>query len=167
MYSAHKRVLYDPEWQSLRVSLLARNNRAGGFATLEGTKSNLVRLTAYLEAAESEQEEINRLWRILNLLNATRMGFSGQKQTGTPKDKAVQTFRDAVQKKYNAHTAKGKSIKASDETTVTQGLQRLPKAQRQKILQDLTKRQKQSGFSEARPELHKFVKQVKESLTGE
>lgn len=85
----HKEVLYDVEWQSLRVSLL------GSFTTINGVESNIVKLKNYLRSPNKV-----KLWRVLNLLNAVRMGYHGQRLVGTPQDLKVIEYRNEVQKLY-------------------------------------------------------------------
>lgn len=114
-----KRVLYRPSWQKLRVSCLAENNQLGGFNTDVGTQDNLQRLNNYLIDASDvnnvpdyvaqenlrmnitlEQEYACRVWRVLNMLNAVRMGYQGQRKGGSPMDVAVGEFRDAIQPQH-------------------------------------------------------------------
>ena len=57
-------VLYDFEWQELRTLL--------NFSTLAMTQWSLEVLRKYLR-----EGDLNRVWRVMNLLAATRMGFSG------------------------------------------------------------------------------------------
>lgn len=164
MSDKFKEVLYEPKWQALRVSLLSRNNAEGGFGSIAGTKSNLKRLDAYISAA-SGQEKHNRLWRVLNLLNAVRMGFSGQKAAGSDRDDAVVTFRNSVQKMYN-ESRKKFDVSPPGEDEVRKQLKGMSEEDRKKIRTDLVKRQKTSNYSKNRPELHKFVKTVEEYIDG-
>lgn len=85
----HKEVLYDVEWQSLRVSLL------GSFTTINGVESNIVKLKNYLRSTNKV-----KLWRVLNLLNAVRMGYHGQRLVGTLQDAKIIYFRNNVQQLY-------------------------------------------------------------------
>jgi hypothetical protein len=107
-----RNVLYDVWWQKMRVSCLAAHHQAGGFTTPQGTLDNLQRLNQYLNAPEAhhppnvtvEQERALRVWRILNLLNATHMGYQGQAQGGSEQDQAVIRYRDQIQTQYDPHT---------------------------------------------------------------
>lgn len=92
-------LLYDVGWQLLRVSLLARNNDTGGFQTLEGCEANISRLQEYLRSSSTPQEAFHRTWRILNLLNATLLGF-GQRMKGTEQEAFIIYQRDRVQRIY-------------------------------------------------------------------
>jgi hypothetical protein len=109
-------VLYDAAWQKLRVSCLSQNHRAGGFSTAAGTQDNLNRLNQYLDPTSIKQafdagavnpavktldEEYRcRIWRVLNLLNATRMGFRGQGKAGIAEDQAVGQYRDSIMEQH-------------------------------------------------------------------
>lgn len=114
-------VLYRPSWQRLRVSFLSTNHPEGGFTTIAGTNDNLKRLDNYLHdgnpehvadwtKAENlrmgftdEEEYACRIWRALNLLNAVRMGYSGQMKRGSDHDEAVRQYRDSIQPLYNGN----------------------------------------------------------------
>ena len=71
----NKEVLYDIEWQVLRVSLLKQYNSYGGWSTEEGILKNIDKLRAYYTAAETEDEAARRCWRCMNLLAATMLGY--------------------------------------------------------------------------------------------
>lgn len=75
---ASKLVLYDLEWQILRVSLLAAHNSYGGWGSLEGTRTNIKKLRDYIDAALDEQDKFNRLYRANNLLAGVRLGYAQQ-----------------------------------------------------------------------------------------
>lgn len=91
--STSKAVMYDVGWQVMRVDMLDTWKTE--------YKDNLVELSLYMSAPESEGvERVRRYWRVLNYLNAIRMGFSGQGLRDHPCDVAVKEFRDAVSKGY-------------------------------------------------------------------
>lgn len=121
-----RKVLYRPSWQRLRVSFLRENHPNGGFTTLVGTDDNLKRLNNYIFDAYSSsfematapeyvqtecarmktslQEEFAcRVWRGINLLNATRMGLSGMGLEGSEMDQAVAQYRNMLQEHYDPH----------------------------------------------------------------
>lgn len=110
--SLHKEVLYDVEWQSLRVSLL------GYFTTPGGVDRNVKKLQEYLNTVD-----VVRYWRVLNLLNAVRMGYHGQKVAGTEQDKKVIAYRDHVQELY--HICKDNFPTSWDWSKVEKDLQDL------------------------------------------
>lgn len=88
--------LYDIEWQCLRVQLL------GNWDTLEKVNDNLDRLDAYIQpdVDTSTETYITRLYQVLNLLDAVRMGYSGQGVSLSKEDIEVMGYRDIVQAKY-------------------------------------------------------------------
>jgi hypothetical protein len=104
-------VLYDVWWQKMRCSCLAAHHQNGGFTTGAGTLDNLQRLNQYLSPesvdlhrppnVSAEEEKACRVWRVLNLLNATRMGYQGMNLGGSEMDQAVQQYRDQLQPQYN------------------------------------------------------------------
>ena len=96
-----KDVLYDVEWQVLRVSCLKDFHPKGGWIKTEGVKDNLDRLNDYItKSGLTWQEYFRRSWRVLNCLNAVREGYSGQGRADDYNDKLVTEFRDFVQKLY-------------------------------------------------------------------
>jgi hypothetical protein len=91
-----KQILYDVEWQILRTQLLSKNNYTGGWASTSGASINLERLNNYLGG----NPNLVKVWRVLNLLDAVRMGYSGQQRIGSPQDKLVKRQRDKLSKIY-------------------------------------------------------------------
>lgn len=187
-----KSVLYRPSWQRLRVSCLSKNNALGGFTTTTGTTDNLNRLNNYIEDANPtnpsngietpayvtqecvrmkftlEQEYACRVWRVLNMMNATHMGFSGQGLKGSPMDRAVVEFRDLIQPGYNGNVVDRATTKW-DWDVVQFELEELWRNERywfDAIWDDLyrrqkvaTKRRRKEGdlVTNTRPELIRFV----------
>lgn len=109
-----RKVLYDVRWQKMRVSFLGAHHASGGFTTPAGTLDNLQRMNQYLsdpaayeplDASCNNYDEAYacRVWRCLNLLNATRMGYQGQGKAGSEMDEAVRTYRDRLQDQHNPH----------------------------------------------------------------
>ena len=116
----NKLVLYRPSWQRLRVSCIANNNAYNGFTTLAGTQDNCARLENYVNDARphslaeytktendamkltAEEELASRVYRVYNLLTATRMGYSGMHLTGSDLDRVVVQFRDSLVDDYSA-----------------------------------------------------------------
>jgi hypothetical protein len=99
-------VLYEFAWQKVRVGCLRKYNFRGGWTTEAGVEQNLFTLDQYLALGEAlgPPEESVRIFRVVNLLNATRMGYSGQRMgaLGEARDRieklddTVKDFRDAV-----------------------------------------------------------------------
>lgn len=187
-----RKVLYRPSWQRLRVSFLQENHPNGGFTTLAGTDDNLKRLNNYIfdafvrsgemaaaapyvqaECARMRQsldeEFASRTWRGINLLNATRMGFSGMGLKGSEMDQAVEQYRNVLQDYYDPHHVM--SAEASWNWEVVQfELEELWRNERYwftKIYDSLTKRNtravkrraKSGGpqVDQTRPELQTFL----------
>jgi len=153
--------LYDVEWQSLRVSLLNK------FVTVEGMKENLRKLREYLldTASDDDQEFFIRLYREINLLNGTRMGFSGMGLYNTEQDKMLVLARDSLQHDYEMMKRDGFTFKEIDWKKVETDLKELNKSdhpQFVKIRNNLISRKnstlKRSGTLENRQELVKFLK---------
>lgn len=71
----NKEVLYDIEWQVLRVSLLKQYNNYGGWSEESGILKNIDKLRAYFTAADMEDEAARRCWRCMNLLAAVMLGY--------------------------------------------------------------------------------------------
>lgn len=77
-------VLYDVEWQRLRVSLLGSWNGS--------VQENIDKLRDYV----GDGSDSCKVYRVLNCLNAVRMGYSGQGLRGTQDDEAVRLYRDSL-----------------------------------------------------------------------
>jgi hypothetical protein len=86
-------VLYDVEWQRLRISCLADRHKDGGWTTQEGVDDNLKRIEVYLHAARSYGESQVRKYRINNALNAVVMGYNGQGRAGSKQHRTVVNWR--------------------------------------------------------------------------
>jgi hypothetical protein len=97
-FDSRKQILYEVPWQVLRVSLLAQNSEQGGWGTLKGTQHNISVLRKYIS---QDSSSVARVWRVLNLLAAVRMGFSGAKKTGSQKDMLVQKFQQDLSDYYH------------------------------------------------------------------
>lgn len=88
--------LYDVEWQIVRVNMLGTWNK------MATARKNYAALRSYYEKAVGGQEEKRRLWRIVNYLNAVRMGYSGQLMYGSDVDKLLVVERKFFQEEYAA-----------------------------------------------------------------
>lgn len=122
-----KELQYRPSWQGLRVGFKAQHDQRGGWTTSEGTEFNLDMLKYYVRLEEPgirmqarqealamgytlEQEAAVRLYRGINLLNAVRMGNSGQGTKDTTHDLMVLATRNEFQKMQTAMYMKDLSI---------------------------------------------------------
>lgn len=155
-------VLYDTQWQALRMRL------KGNWRDTDSCAYNLSRLQAYLERAEDEQEQYFRLLRIINLLNALRMGMSGMGRIESAEALMVESFRlplqdlrDEVAKKYptdqlpewdwELQRVRARKLKEVDRTLF------------QKVLGDLQGRLEKNG-AQYRQELAQYVAILREVL---
>src|SRR5690349_17439889 len=77
-------VLYDVDWQVLRVSTLKGLQSGGGWNTPTGAKANLGVLTSYIYTLEEADADVRR-YRVHNMLNAVVMGYHGQQELGADK----------------------------------------------------------------------------------
>lgn len=111
-----RQLLYRPSWQALRVSCLSDNRTDGGWTTIDGTTRNLIKLDEYVDMHRNDQafedvdmealamgwsalvEESVRLYRVINCLNAVRMGNFGQSTDDSEHDNLVREARDNFQK---------------------------------------------------------------------
>jgi hypothetical protein len=144
----NKLTLYDVKWQALRVGLL------GNWTSYEGAVKNLERLTNYIE---EQNTSISSLWRVLNLLNAVRMGYSGQKLKGSAQDKLVQLFRNKIQPTYRLLQASGAKFDIPTRRQITEDWRALTEEQRTAIYANLSKRRDLHSHSEHRDELRWFL----------
>lgn len=88
-------LIYNVRWQTIRVSMLDSWN------TTVAVVENIDELRSYLTEvynSGNDAEYLTRCYRIINYMNAIRMGFSGQGFTGTNVDDLVLNFRIEVQK---------------------------------------------------------------------
>jgi hypothetical protein len=74
-----REVLYDADWQLLRINCLSARNADGGWTTLTGCTENLEMIHKYLYVAQLGDEGHCRRYRVNNCLNAVVMGYVGQK----------------------------------------------------------------------------------------
>lgn len=101
--------LYDLEWQALRVSLLGKwtNNRDVARNT-DALSTYLYGDGSFLHKAMNGFKALDllasRQYRVLNLLNAVRMGYHGMMYVNSEIDDMVVDIRDMVQDQYNHNT---------------------------------------------------------------
>jgi hypothetical protein len=85
-----RNVLYDVEWQLLRINTLAERRTDGGWTTMEGCKENLNTMMDYISRGRDTNV---RFYRVHNMLNAVVMGYNGQKADASL-IKEVRRFKD-------------------------------------------------------------------------
>lgn len=149
-----KQSLYWPRWQAIRVGLL------GGWTTLEGTRRNLATVKNYLQAAAGTEMETTATWQVLNLLNAVRMGNSGQGTAGSQWDTEVLRFREQLSKRYRELVDAGGQLVVPTDDQVRQGWASLSPVVQQSIVRNLTKRRELHATSAYREELSWFLRLV-------
>lgn len=157
-YKRHKLLLYDTEWQRLRVSCLKEHHAQGGWTTVEGTRDNLKRLDAYVQAAErGSAEEQVRMWRVINLLNATRMGYSGQGLQASGMDVRVFEARNYYQQRYIGKEAWDDIDLTTFGARQVKALRTLPQYWFSAIYTNLSTRRKLHADSKYRDELSWYL----------
>lgn len=100
MFEKRKLVVYDCDWQCVRVRCLKEHSENGGWTTIEGTVDNLEKLDAYMKAHTDSNDAQMRIYRVLNLLAAVRMGYSGQGLKGKQVDILVEKSLALVRSVY-------------------------------------------------------------------
>lgn len=146
-----KQTLYVPSWQALRISLLGQWN------TVNGVRANCDTLSLYIAGATNVNERLSRLWRVTNLLNAVKMGYSGQKLLDSEMYLLVLPVSRAYSQLHkNASETQAKYV-VPTELEVQDGWVSLSLKARQTILTNLTHRLDLHKESEHRPELRWFL----------
>lgn len=152
--NTQKLCLYNFEWQSFRTDL--------NFVSVEGVTRSIERCIMYL----GNGEDINKTYRVLNLMCAVRMGLSGSRKIATHEDtkKSVEakdvlagSFLSAVSllhirlKSYNKHSADSEEKMVSD-------LHEADEKDFKRVFKSLTARWTGSGQNEKnRPELKYYL----------
>lgn len=157
-----KNIIYDVEWQKLRIKI------KGNLSTEEGLVNSIQLLREYLAQRKPSIEEWLRVKRVLNLLNATRMGFHGQNLQNTKVDDLLVQYREEVRTKYkrnlslNIHLEwdfariKKDLVKLySEDIKVFEAIQKDLQLRADKTMQ-------KRGSVDTRPELIKFLSMMKE-----
>ena len=157
MNQHHKQILYDVEWQILRTQLLAKNNARGGWASVFGASCNLQRLKNYL----GKKPTIARVWRVLNLLDAVRMGYGGQRRTGSFQDKQVKKERERLSKLYSCMVSQDSFEISSEEETI-RDIAKAKEEDLKKVYVDLYSRWDKHKSSSYRGELRRFLDLIEE-----
>lgn len=131
------------------------------FSTLKSTEGCLEQLNTYLK----DRTDINRVWRVLNLLAATRMGFSGQRSILKDRarlddlenrDEAVKDFREALSKIF-ADLDKTK-ITPDSRAVMLHDLYKASTKDFNRVYKSLKNRYDKSDESIHRPELAFYLK---------
>lgn len=155
--------LYNVEWQIIRVGML------GSWNTVREVVDNIAELARYIQQVNPEiksdrAEAASRYYRVINYMNAIRMGYSGQGLTGSTQDNMVREFRDSLQKEQDKYKLQQHSKAVDGIEQVKCDLQSLywddPECFKN-ILNNLNKRKtvatKRHNTTKHRPELVSFV----------
>lgn len=160
--TTQKMSLYRFDWQILRVNL--------DFHTPESTAASLLKIHEYLDKPLEDYDTAdNKLYRVLNMLNAVLMGQNGQKKRVTTdeqlakiglKDGFVRELRDKVGEWYHAN----KIHKfAWDEELERENIRKHSAEEIKQVMDNLKKRSKFATESKkvnvykTRPELVKYI----------
>jgi len=152
-----KVVVYNIPWQLLRIQLLARYSEKGGFDTVEGVRENIQKLKNYIGG----KSDINKVWRVLNLLNATRMGYAGQDEIGSPKDKLLVKYRDQISETYK-NLKETQEFKPDTDSDIRADVRKAAPELLEKVYRDLRSRLKEqpADAGPARERLQHFLKLI-------
>jgi hypothetical protein len=150
-------VLYDVEWQLIRIDCMSARAENGGWTTNEGTEYNLEVFRNYLyEQGIRYPEWMTRQYRVNNCINAVVMGLNAQ-QDASVRINMLRRFRDTHTHKdlYGAYV----HVVALtwDWNKVAEEVSKMRKEDWQYLWVDLTKRSKNAASKTSRPELTKFM----------
>lgn len=174
---ASKEVVYDVDWQIMRVDLL------GTWTTEDSTAESIKKMKAYLDEQlaivqaggdhyKAEWQELaRRFFRVINYMNAIRMGLSGQQRSGYAGDVLVQQFRDGLQIVAERQQVTRFGYGQMDWALMNLKLINLygaDKAKFMKIYNDLTKRKgnaiRRHDTTKWRPELIRYIDMMHEIM---
>lgn len=145
MQDISKNTVYSPLWQWERIQML-------GYWKADILK-NLERCEKYL----GDKRDISKLYRVLNMLNAVRMGYHGMGLVDTTNDQRLIAYRDTVQTAYEQLKSEGFELEEITEEQVRQEWALVPTFYRDLIVGDLTIRYIKSGKSKNREDLKWFL----------
>jgi hypothetical protein len=162
MMNIQKMCLYNFEWQLLRVNL--------NFTDADTTRASIETLEEYLaKPLTGYDTRTNRLWRVLNLYNAVRMGHSGQRiLSKTPEKKLDIEAKDNLiiearrQVSWEYHSTSSKRF-AWDRESEVLAIQAAEWEDVNKVLASLNKRnkfatvKKRMDTTKTRPELLQYI----------
>lgn len=168
--SYYRQVLYDVEWQRIRVSLL------GSWGAVPGAVTSLMAVEQYVNKP-GISDYGNRIWRALNMLNAVLLSYRGgnthacwgiiqkardfysQEHVRTPMEVGFET-PDYKIWSWDKVREELKSVPAEDIKAVRQNmLHRQSAAKYYK-----RKRMSSAPIDVTRPELHQFITLLEDEL---
>lgn len=146
-----RNTVYAPHWQGIRIECL------GQWTDKKGLHANLNILTAYLGYSQMDNR-YTRSWRVLNLLNGTRMGFMGMGLKGTDLDIELVSFKQTISRQYLHFARKSNQrILTVDEARIRKEWVILEADKRKAILKDLSSRLSKHNTSKHREDLRQVV----------
>lgn len=148
MQDIRKNVVYSPYWQ--RIRMLCKGN------WVKDIDQNIRMLEHYL----GDRSDITRVWRVLNTLNATRMGFHGMQLIGSDVDRKLVEFRDELSALYTALAEDGHELVEVTEDQVRREWAELDLNIRRQIFDDLYIRYAKHNRSAHREDLQWFLNLV-------
>lgn len=151
-----REVLYEVDWQRLRISLLQARRNDGGWSGAAGLADNLDRLDKYMHEATG-LELTFRKYRVNNCLNAVVMGYNGQGASAAF-IKTVQSFRLAFAGSFDTYAIKRAANSWQWDVQLKKliGLYQEDKDEFDFLEANLKHRAK-NGNKMTRPELYKFL----------
>jgi len=150
-----KNTLYDVKWQVLRVSLLGKWNDE------KGVDESLEKLSTYLK--EGAGPTFSKLWRILNLLNAVRMGYSGVGKFESDLSEKVAKYRNQISMLHVSLKELGAVYDKVTAEDIQNDWKELDEKTQKAIRKNLLMRLKLHSDSKFRDELRWFLDLTKES----
>lgn len=145
-----KLVVYDPNWQAVRIGLLDQ------WTSNSGIHYNFKQLNEYL----GDLSNVNKLYQVINLLNAVRMSFHSKGLQGSNIDNKLTEYRRRIQKHYKLRRNDGATLTRPVPDKIARDWERLSEGTRKAIIDDLEKRASKATRAE-RPELYWFLDLVK------
>lgn len=152
--------LYNFEWQALRTSL--------DFSTYEKTADSIGKLEWYLKSAGVYNIHVTytRIYQVLNLMSAVRMGFAGatklarnldKRKAIQRKDDAALTFREMLSDMYSDYQSRRAKLQVDSTAKELYDMRQASKADLERVYSSLLERWNKSGQAATRPQLGDYV----------
>ena len=139
--------VYWPPWQVIRIELL------GTWTTMDKVNANIEMLKEYLR----EHRNVTDYWRVINYMNAIRMGLSGQQKFLTEASLTIAAFRDDILETYNDMTSAGDQYEAYTDDQFVEEWGKLSQMHKTAITRDLKKRLARRMGDSSKLELEHFL----------
>ena len=154
MQRLSRNVVYDMNWQALRVSLLGR------WLITRTCKENIGKLREYFD----KQPDVTNAYRIVNLLNGTMMGLHGMGLETSEMAKEIKMYRGEMQKMYLLLRKQGQELEEVTEERVRETWRQVDKETQKAILRDLQSRLYKHQASLEREDLRWAIKILLDEL---